>query len=104
MTLRHKGLEARAIPWRFTAKKNIAFSGQGLVPVLKDSGKTVCDSWENARYLESAYPDRPTLIGGLETEAQTPFVKLWCELTLHPLMLRLILPDIYAHIHDKDKA
>ena len=104
MALRHKGLEARTIPWRFTEKEDIAFSGQDLVPVLTDAGKTVCDSWEIARYLESAYPDRPALFGGPASEAQALFVKFWCELTLHPLVLRLILMDIYAHIHEKDKA
>jgi glutathione S-transferase len=31
--------------WRFTDKDVIAFSGQGLVPVLVDSGKTVAGSW-----------------------------------------------------------
>ncbi len=104
MALRHKGLEARTIPWRFTQKEDIAFSGQGRVPVLTDSGRTVCDSWEIARYLESAYPDRPVLFGGPVCEAQALFVNFWCELTLHPLVLRLIVLDIYAHIHEKDKA
>lgn len=104
LALKHKGLEARTIPWRFTDKEVVSFSGQPLVPVLTDDEKTVCDSWEIARYIESAYPDHPSLFGGSETQAQALFVKFWCELTLHPLVLRLILPDIYACIHDKDKA
>jgi glutathione S-transferase len=36
MALAHKGLSAETIPWRFTEKNLIAFSGQGLVPVIRD--------------------------------------------------------------------
>lgn len=104
MALRHKGLEARAIPWRFTEKEQIAFSGQGLVPVLVDGEKTVSDSWEIARYLEEAYPDHPSLFGGSACETQLVFLKSWCELTLHPLLLRLTILDLFACLHDKDKA
>lgn len=104
LALKHKGLGARTLPWRFTDKEAISFTGQPLVPILTDGDKTVCDSWEIARHLESAYPDRPTLFGSPEAQAQALFVKFWCELTLHPLVLRLILPDIYACIHEKDRA
>ncbi len=104
LALRHKGLEVQTIPWCFTDKGRIAFSGQGLVPVLTDGDKTVVDSWEIARYLDRAYADRPALFGGRSAEAQALFLKHWCELTFHPLLLRLILLDIYRHIHEKDKA
>jgi hypothetical protein len=41
MALFHKGLTFEAIPWRFSEKDTIAFSGQGLVPVIADCGRTV---------------------------------------------------------------
>src|SRR5208337_2125813 len=62
MALAHKGLEFEAVPWRFTEKDAIAFSGQGLVPVLVDGSATVYDSWRIALYLDKAYPERPLLI------------------------------------------
>ncbi len=34
MALAHKGLEAETIPWLFTEKELIAFSGSRTVPVL----------------------------------------------------------------------
>ncbi len=58
MALKHKGLNAEEIPWRFTEKEAIAFSGQGLVPVLVDGDKVINDSWEIAHYLETTYSDR----------------------------------------------
>ena len=62
MALAHKGLEFEALPWRFTEKSAIAFSGQGAVPVLIDGEHTVVDSWRIALYLDEAYLDRPKLM------------------------------------------
>ena len=104
MALEHKGLVAETVPWRFVEKDVIAFSGQKLVPVLVDGSTTVSDSWEIARYLESAYSDRPSLFGGPAGEGLALFVKFWCEQTLNRIVLRIILPDLFACLHDKDKA
>ena len=62
--LLHKELEAEFIPVQFGQKDKIAFSGQKLVPVLKDEGRGIHDSWAIACYLEDAYPDRPSRFGG----------------------------------------
>ena len=43
--LAHKGLPVETIPWRFTEKEAIGFSGQGRVPVIQDGGRAVSDSW-----------------------------------------------------------
>src|SRR5258706_15761476 len=64
MALRHKNLSAETVPWRFTEKDAIAFSGKQLVPVLEDAETAVPDSGEFARYLERKYKDEPTLFGG----------------------------------------
>ena len=34
--LAHKGLPVETVPWRFTEREAIAFSGQGKVPVIRD--------------------------------------------------------------------
>ena len=41
LALMHKGLPFDTIPWRFTNKDVIAFSGQGRVPVLVDGDDVV---------------------------------------------------------------
>lgn len=103
MALAHKELEAETIPWRFTEKDAIAFSGQGRVPVLVDGGTTVVDSWAIATYLEDAYPDRPLLFGGEGGRAPTRFVANWADSVLSPTIAQLILIDVHAHLHEKDK-
>lgn len=104
MALRHKNLNAETVPWRFTEKDAIAFSGQQSVPVLVDGETVVSDSWEIARYLERKYQDTQSLFGGASGEGTALFVKFWCEHVLHPAMMHTIVTDIYARLHDKDKA
>jgi glutathione S-transferase len=103
MALAHKGLSHDTIPWRFTEKEAIAFSGQDRVPVLVDDEKTISDSWTIAQYLEAAHPDRPSLFGGGEALALTQFVNTWTDRVLHPVITPLIVTDILAHIHEKDR-
>ena len=104
LALMHKGLPFETIPWRFTDKDVIAFSGQGRVPVLIDGDRIVFDSWTIATYLEEAYPDRPSLFGAAAAVPVTRFVNSWADGVLNAAILRLIVTDILAHLDDKDKG
>jgi len=104
MMLAHKGLSAGTVPWRFTDKEAIGFSGQGLVPVLLDGEREVHDSWAIAEYLDEAYPQRPLLFADAQAHASALFFRLWCERNLHLAILRLVILDIHSHLHDRDKA
>lgn len=103
MALAHKGLEVETIPWRFTEKDAIAFSGQGRVPVLIDGDKTVSDSWAIAGYLEQAYPERPSLFGGAAGHALARFINGWADAVVLPGIAGLIVADVCAHLHEKDR-
>ncbi|MSP48638.1 MAG: glutathione S-transferase family protein [Alphaproteobacteria bacterium] len=102
MALAHKGLDVDARPWRFTEKDAIAFSGQGLVPVIVDGGRVVADSWEIARYLEAAYPDRPSLFAGAVQPIR--FIASWTDRVVQPQIGRMIIADVAAILDDKDRA
>jgi len=104
LALMHKGLAFETIPWRFTEKDAIAFSGQGRVPVLLDGDRVVFDSWTIATYLEDSYPDRPSLFRSDGGRAVTRFVNAWADTILIGGILRLVVTDIFAHLHDKDRA
>src|ERR1700709_562112 len=71
--LAHKGLPVETVPWRFTDREAIAFSGQGKGPVVRDEDKVVSDSWAIAEHLEERYPT-PTLFGGATGRAHALFV------------------------------
>jgi glutathione S-transferase len=104
MALAHKGLQAETVPWRFTQKESIAFSGQDLVPVIKDGDREVHDSWAIAGYLDDAYPDRPLLFDSTQARSLALFFNHWCERNVHGAMFRVIVMDLFANLHDKDKA
>ena len=104
LALMHKGLPFETIPWRFSDKNVIAFSGQGRVPVLLDGDHAVFDSWAIAMYLEDAYADRPSLFGGAGGRAVTSFVNAWADTILVGGILRLVVTDIFAHLDTRDRA
>jgi glutathione S-transferase len=103
MALAHKGLDIKTVPWRFTEKEAIGFSGQGRVPVLVDGEQVIADSWAIAVYLEETYPDRPSLFAGEGGRALAKFVNSWADTVLNPGIARLVVADIVAHLHEKDR-
>jgi glutathione S-transferase len=103
LALAHKRLAAQTIPWRFTEKSIIAFSGQGRVLVLVDGGHCISDSWAIAVYLDVTYPDRPSLFSGPSAIAATCFVNAWAD-SLAPMIAPLLATDILAHLHEKDRS
>lgn len=104
LALMHKGLAFETIPWRFTEKDAIAFSGQGRVPVLRDGDRVVFDSWTIATYLENHYRDHPYLFRGDGGRVVTRFVNAWADTILVGGILPLVVTDILAHLHDRDRA
>ena len=101
MALAHKRLNVECMPWHFTEKDKIKFSGQERVPVLIDGSNTISDSWEIAKYLESAYPDRPSL---KLDNGEVLFIKFWSETVLHPELLQLLVLDIHNNLSLKDQS
>jgi glutathione S-transferase len=103
MALAHKGLEAVFVPWRFRQKDSIAFSGQGLVPVLVHDKEVVSDSWQIALHLERAFPDRP-LFDSPAALASAHFINNWVDTVLIPLVAGVTVLDIWNILHLDDKA
>jgi glutathione S-transferase len=104
LAIAHKGLPVETIPWRFTDKEMIAFSGQERVPVLVDDGKALAGSWTIANYLEQKYPNGRSLFYGQVGVALTRFIESWTDTILQPNLMPLILVDVFAHLHEKDRA
>ncbi|HVA81779.1 MAG TPA: glutathione S-transferase family protein, partial [Candidatus Binataceae bacterium] len=103
LALAHKGLATETIPWRLTEKDRIAFSGSERVPVIVDGSKHVADSWAIAVYLETAYPDAPSLFGGDAGMALSRFVNFWADAVMFPAIGPIVLMDVYNSLHEKDR-
>ncbi len=100
--LAHKGLPVETVPWRFTEREAIAFSGQARVPVINDEGTVVSDSWAIADYLEDQVPT-PTLFSGATGRAHAVFINAWADSVLIGGIARLIVRDLLDVIDPKDQ-
>jgi glutathione S-transferase len=104
MALAHKGLAVETLSWRFTEKEALAFSGQGRVPVIRDGGTVVSDSWSIAEYLEDTYPDRPSLFGGNTGRAHARFINAWADSVMVGGIARLIVRDLLDVVAPQDRT
>jgi glutathione S-transferase len=104
MALAHKGLDATAeLTWHSDTKK-LAFSGQHLVPVIRDGDKAVSDSWAIANYLDEAYPDRPMLMDGAQAKAFAKFLNTWMDQIVGRPLVRSLYLDILNSLHPDANA
>ncbi len=100
--LAHNGMSVDAVPWRFTDKSAIAFSGQERVPVIQDGNTVVSDSWAIAVHLEASAPT-PTLFGGAAGQAHARFINAWADSVMVPGIATLIVRDLLDVVAEKDK-
>lgn len=103
LALAHKNLDYETIPWHFTEKEMIGFSGQDKVPVLVDNGHTVADSQAIAEYLDETYPNEPPLFGDPPARALTSFIRAWSDRVLQPALVPILVPDIHGLLAEQDK-
>ncbi|MCV0397747.1 MAG: glutathione S-transferase family protein [Rhizobiaceae bacterium] len=104
MALAHKGLEFESMPTPFTAIAAIEDGGHKTVPVLRDGGTVVSESFEIARYLEETYPERQSLFGGRGGEAATRFINQWAQRAVMAQLLPMILMDVHSTLAPEDQA
>lgn len=102
MALAHKGLDVDARPTRFTEIPSICDGERRTLPTIEDRGRTITDSWEIARYLEEAYPDRSDLFGDDAAVGTTFFIQNWANMVLHPGLIGLVLHDIWQNLSEPD--
>lgn len=98
MALAHKGLEFRSVPTRFIEVPAVENGVSKTIPVIRDGGNVVADSFAIALYLDDAYADRPTLFGGEGGKAMARFIERWSQLTLHPYLGAAVLMDIHDRL------
>jgi glutathione S-transferase len=106
LALAHKGIEPENVAVGFTEKDRVAFSGQGLVPVIVDrkhGGKVVFDSLQIARYLDEAYPDKP-LMDSPQARSLAQFFGNWLGTAVLPAIAGMIVGDVFQRVRPEDQA
>ncbi|MER2535211.1 MAG: glutathione S-transferase family protein [Rhizobiaceae bacterium] len=104
MALAHKSLPFERVPTPFTKVPLVEGGAFKTVPVLRDRDTLVVDSFEIARYLDAAYPDRPSLFGGPGGEAAARFIERWCQSTVQAQLMRFVVADIWRRLSPVDQA
>lgn len=102
MALAHKGLDYDLELVRFTEKDKLTFSGQQLVPVIRDGERVVSDSWAIAEHLEDSYPDRPSLFSGQAGRGMARAINAFVNTTIQPLLFPLIVADVLEQVDAAD--
>ncbi|KAA0970221.1 glutathione S-transferase family protein [Aureimonas fodinaquatilis] len=103
MALRHKGLEYTSLPVPFTKVRHVEDGFDRTVPVLRHGKDVVQDSFAIAEYLETTYPDRPSLFGGEGGRAMARFVESWSHVHIRSFVVSAALMDIYSLLDEVDK-
>lgn len=102
--LTHKNLEFTAHPLTFTEASTVPGAPQSKLPTIVDNGKVVTDSFLIAEYLESTYPDRPSLFDGAGGIAGARFLKTWTVTAVIARLPGLILRDVIDHVQPQDQV
>src|SRR5262249_1181225 len=90
------------VPIRFSDKDKLAFSGQDRVPVIKENGAVVSDSWNIAKYLEEKQPE-PKIFPGLGLREACRFFNLYVDRAVHGACFPLVVSDIFAKVDPADR-
>jgi glutathione S-transferase len=102
LALLHKGLAFEVHPVSVADKGAIRFSGQDLVPIIRDGDRIVSDSWKIACFLEQTYPDRPALFGGALGRNLTYFFNMWADRELIPLLVPPLMLDVLGCVGEAE--
>ena len=102
LALAHKELAFESRPMRVSDKAAIAFSGQDKVPILVDGDAVVSDSWRIADYLETSFPERPSLFGCEAGRGLARFVNAWVDRQIVPRVVPLLMIDLIPRVDEAD--
>ena len=101
LCLIHKEINFCTVPVRFSEKEKIAFSGQGLVPILKYKNGFICDSWEIIKWLDQNY-NQKKLFMNTSNKNFSYFLYYWAARQLLPLLFKIIAHEIPNVLDEKD--
>lgn len=102
--LAHKGLAFESVPTPFTSVPSVEGGVSKTVPVIRDGGTVVADSFDIALYLEDTYPDRPTLFGGEGGKAMARFIERWTQFNVNAWLVTAAVADIHGCLAPEDQT
>jgi glutathione S-transferase len=80
----------------------LLINAKGKVPALQIDGRTLTENIAILTWLSRTYPDAGLLppASDLQQEADALSDLSWCAATIHPIVTRLVLPQLFCDIED----
>ncbi len=103
MALAHKGLDHQSRGIGFTDIASICDGARKIVPTIEDGEQVLSGSWSIAVHLEDTVTSGRSLFGGEKGKAHALFINNWASFGLQPLLLRIIVLELFERLQDKDK-
>ena len=104
MALAHKGLEHESRGVAFTEIGTICDGERKIVPTIEDGEQVLSDSWAIALHLEDSVTNGRSLFGGEKGKAHALFINNWAGFGLQPLLLQIMILELFERLQDRDKA
>ena len=104
MALAHKGLEHESRGVAFTEIGTICDGERKIVPTIEDGEQVLSDSWAIALHLEDSVGSGRSLFGGEKGKAHALFINNWASFGLQPLLLQIMILELFERLQDRDKA
>ena len=104
MALAHKGLEHESRGVAFTEISTICDGERKIVPTIEDGERVLSDSWAIALHLEDSVTSGRSLFGGEKGKAHALFINNWASFGLQPLLLQIMILELFERLQDRDKA
>ena len=104
MALAHKGLEHESRGVAFTEIGTICDGERKIVPTIEDGEQVLSDSWAIALHLEDSVTSGRSLFGGEKGKAHALFINNWASFGLQPLLLQIMILELFERLRDRDKA
>ena len=104
MALAHKGLEHESRGVAFTEIGTICDGERKIVPTIEDGEQVLSDSWAIALHLEDSVTSGRSLFGGEKGKAHALFINNWASFGLQPLLLQIMILELFERLQNRDKA
>ncbi|MBB24961.1 MAG: beta-aryl ether-cleaving protein [Geminicoccus sp.] len=104
MALAHKGLEHESRGVAFTEISTICDGERKIVPTIEDGERVLSDSWAIALHLEDSVTSGRSLFGGEKGKAHALFINNWASFGLQPLLLQIMILELFERLQDRDKV
>ena len=104
MAFAHKGLQHESRGVAFTEIGTICDGERKIVPTIEDGEQVLSDSWAIALHLEDSVTSGRSLFGGEKGKAHALFINNWASFGLQPLLLQIMILELFERLQDRDKA